>query len=455
MKRICLCWLLVAAAARADDALDAMKQQMQQLQQQMQELQEKMKTLEASKTSAPPSAVTEAAAPAVTTQQPWSPSQPFTLLSTAGGQAYVNLSFIADIVVGSSTDPDPEQLFPAHHDPHQRGFNLTAAEMTLDGAVDPYFKGQATITLVLEPDGETVTELEEAWLQTTSLPWNLQVKAGQFLTSFGRLNSQHPHTWDFVTAPVVLTRMFGADGLRNPGAQISWLAPTPFYSELILAVLNSGGETAYSFRSDDGTTDIAGGIPNDPGVRALDDMLFVPRAVTSFDLTDEQTLVLGASSAFGPNSSGPDGWTSVAGGDAYWKWRPVNAQQGWPFVSAQSEVMYRWYKAAQRISSEDNVTVLPEETLRNWGMYAQLLWGFHLRWVAGLRGEYVSGDTGSFDDNLRCDRTRVTPDLTFFPTEFSKLRLEYDYDHRTGLGDDHSVWLQLEFVLGAHGAHKF
>jgi hypothetical protein len=458
MKRICLCWLLIAASARADDALDAMKQQMQQLQQQMQELQEKMRALETSRTAAPPAAVAEAAPtspPPVNTQSAWSPTQPFTLMSTPGGQAYMNMSFIADMVVGSSTDPNPEQLFSAHHDPHERGFNLTAAELTLDGAVDPYFKGQATLTMVLEPSGDTVTELEEAWLKTTTLPFELQLQAGQFFANFGRLNAQHPHTWDFVTAPIVLTRMFGDDGLRNPGAQLSWLAPTPFYTELMLGVFNGGGSTAYSFRSDSGTTDIAGGNPNDPGVASLSDMLYVPRLVTSFDLTDQQTLMLGASGALGANSSGPDGWTSIAGGDAYWKWRPVNAQQGWPFVSAQSEVMYRWYKAAQRISSEDDVTVLPEDTFRSWGMYAQLLWGFHLRWVAGLRGEYVSGDSGSFDDNLRCDRTRVTPDLTFFPTEFSKFRLEYDYDHRTGLGDDHSVWLQVEFVLGAHGAHKF
>jgi len=458
MKRICLCCLLIAASVRADDALNAMKQQMQQLQQQMQELQEKMRALEASRTSAPPAAVAETAPtspPPVAARPAWSPTQPMTLMSTPGGQAYMNLSFVADMVVGSSTDPDPEQLFSAHHDPHQRGFNLTAAELTLDGAIDPYFKGQSTITLVLEPDSETVTELEEAWLQTTSLPWDLQVKAGQFMANFGRMNAQHPHAWDFVTAPVVLTRMFGDDGLRNPGAQVSWLAPTPFYTELMLGVLNGGGSTAYSFRSDSGATDIAGGNPNNSGVASLSDMLYVPRIVTSFDLTDQQTLVLGASGALGANSSGSDGWTSIAGGDAYWKWRPANAQQGWPFVSAQSEVMYRWYKAAQRISAADGTTVLPEETFRNWGMYAQLLWGFRPHWIAGFRGEYAAGDTGSSDDNLRCDRARLTPDLTFLPTEFSKLRLEYDYDHRVGIGDDHSVWLQMEFVLGAHGAHKF
>ncbi len=448
----------VVRADTSDDSLNALKQQIQQMQQQMQELQHKIEELEAAQTSAPPAAVqapvTPPSAP-VATAQPWSPTQPLTLLRSPSGQAYMNISLVSDLVVGTSTDPDPEELFSAHHDPHQRGFNLTGMELTLDGAVDPYFKGQSTITFVLESDGSTVTELEEAWLQTTSLPWNLQLKAGQYLASFGRLNTQHQHAWNFVTAPIVITRMFGADGLRNPGAQLSWLTPTPFYSELLLGVLNSGGETAFSFRSDDGTTEIAGGVPDDPGVHALDDMLFVPRAVTSFDLSDTQTLVLGASGAIGPNSSGSDVWTYIVGGDLYWKWRPVDAERGWPFVSVQSEFMYRWYDAAERVSSEDNITILPADTLGDWGFYAEVLWGFHQRWVAGLRGEYDSADTGSFDPDFRSDRARVTPALTFHPTEFSKLRLEYDYDHLGDMGGEHSVWLQMEFVLGAHGAHKF
>ena len=55
----------------------------------------------------------------------------------------------------------------------------------------------------------------------------------------------------------------------------------------------------------------------------------------------------------------------------------------------------------------------------------------------------------------RDGRWRVSPNLTWFPTEFSKIRLQYNYDRRDELGEDHSVWLQFEFLLGAHAAHKF
>jgi hypothetical protein len=47
-------------------------------------------------------------------------------------------------------------------------------------------------------------------------------------------------------------------------------------------------------------------------------------------------------------------------------------------------------------------------------------------------------------------------DGTWYPTEYSKLRLQYSYDQRTGgLEDANSIWLQFEFLLGAHAAHKF
>jgi hypothetical protein len=45
--------------------------------------------------------------------------------------------------------------------------------------------------------------------------------------------------------------------------------------------------------------------------------------------------------------------------------------------------------------------------------------------------------------------------MTWYPTEFSKIRLQYNYDDRKSVGTDHSVWMQFEFLLGAHASHKF
>jgi hypothetical protein len=351
---------------------------------------------------------------------------------------------------GTSTARNVQTLQLGGHDPVQRGFTLQNAELVLDGAIDPYFRGQANVVLQLDSAGASTIELEEAYLTTTSLPWNLQVKAGQYFSEFGRLNPTHPHSWDFVDAPLVNSRLLGGDGLRNPGVQVSWLMPTPFYAEAFLSVQDSQGGTAASFRNVAGETQFSRTLQDRP-VRSFGDMLIIPRLVTSFDLTDTQTVVLGTSGAFGPNASGQDTGTEVFGVDAFWKWKSANAHGGFPFLKWQTEGIARRYEAGA-----DPLAGLPREALWDWGAYTQLVWGFHQGWTAGLRGDYVNGSAGAFSpDPDRNQRWRLSPMLTFYPSEFSKLRLQYNLDEVKNLGPEHSVWLQMEFLLGAHGAHKF
>jgi hypothetical protein len=370
----------------------------------------------------------------------------------AGG--YMNIGFVVLTDAGWSSAEDVESLEPGDHDPRVRGFTVPNAEISLDGAVDPYFKGFSNIVFKIDPEGETGIELEEAYALTTSLPFNLQLKAGQFFTEFGRQNPQHPHAWAFVDQPLVLNRMFGPDGLRSQGVRVSWLFPTSFYTEALLSILNSNGGTAWSFRSPE-SAEIHGGVLDERPVKGLGDMLIVPRITTSFDLSDTQTLLLGASAAFGPNNSGPSARTDVYGVDGYWKWKPAAAQAGFPFLSMQAEALFRRYDAAERIAADDPTVTLPDETLNDRGAYAQVLWGIKPRIVAGLRGDWARGDDASVQTSLRADRFRLSPNFTWYPTEFSKFRVQYNYDDRTGIGSDHSLWFQLEFLLGAHAAHKF
>jgi hypothetical protein len=435
---------LLVGPARAQDRaeLEALKEQVAQLTNSLHQLQEKIATLEARPVApAPPAA---AAAPAE--------APPVPAPAARAGSSYMNMSFDVLGTFGTSSAEDPSQYLQlGDHDPKQRGGQIRNAELTVDGNVDPYFKGQGNVVLKLDENNETEIELEEAYLQTVSLPANLQVKAGQYFTEFGRQNAQHPHAWAFVDQPIVLNRMFGGDGLRNVGARVSWLAPTPFYAEAMFSVQNGQGGTAFSFRNpeEDGTH---GRTPVDRGLAGAEDLLYVPRLATSFDLTDNQTLVLGASAAFGPNDSGEGTKTEIYGVDQYWKWKPAHAHAGFPFVSWQTEALWRDYEAGA-----DTEAGLPAETLRDWGLYSQVLYGFAPRWVAGFRGEYATGNDGAYDpeDIYRGDRTRISPNLTFYPSEFSKLRLQYNADHGDLFGDEQSIWLQAEFMLGAHAAHKF
>jgi len=386
------------------------------------------------------------------------PVSPPAVTGAHAGSSYMNISFGSLLAAGWSTATDPSaQLELGDHDPIKRGFALRNAEISLDGAIDPYFKGFANIVLKLDKNNGTDIELEESYLQSTALPGNLQLKAGQYFASFGRQNPQHPHTWAFVDQPLILGRAFGPDGLRGIGTQLSWLAPTPFYTELFLSVLDGQGGTAFSFRNPGapdaaGANRYAGRATLDRTLRGPQDLLFVPRLASSFELSDTQTLLAGVSAAFGPNDTGPHSRTEVYGVDLFWKWKRADASQGFPYVTWQTEALYRRFEAAA-----DPLVPLPAEVLRDYGYYSQLVWGFVPRWNAGLRVDYASGNAAAFDvgDPYRGERYRFSPELTFLPSEFSKVRLQYNYDHGDLFGTAHSVWMQLEFGLGAHAAHKY
>ena len=373
------------------------------------------------------------------------------------GASYMNMSFDVLANAGWASTPDVEKLQPGGHDPSQRGFSLRNAELALDGAVDPYFKGFANIVLFTDADEETAIELEEAYALSSSLPGGLQVKAGRFFAEFGRMNNQHPHSWAFVDQPLVLNRMFGEDGLRQNGLRLSWLAPTEHYTEFMLGVFNGQGGDALSFRNtgttgDDGIDRLYGRATIARNLNNAGDFLFVPRLASSFDLSDSQTLVLGASAALGPNDTGDDTRTVIYGVDSFWKWKPANAGGGWPFVTWQTEVIGRNFEAGADTSAD-----LPAETLHDWGAYSQIQWGFVRCWALGLRGEYITRDKSISDEATaqRPTEERVSPNITWYTTEFSKLRLQYNHQWCENDKDGDALWLQFEFMLGAHAAHKF
>ena len=384
-------------------------------------------------------------------------TQPISMLGGGNNKNYMNISFDSVFALAASSERHLDRLEVGDHDPQQRGFNARNAEIAIDGAVDPYFEGFANIVLKLDNNNETEIELEEAFLQTSSLPFGLQVKAGQFFDPFGRINPTHPHTWEFADSPLVNGRLLGPDGLRGVGAQISWTLPTPWYSQLLFAVQNGRGGTAYSFRDPGNDGLFFGRWTIDRDASALHDMLYVPRFETSFNPSDTQTVLLGASGAFGMNDTGSDTHTQIYGADFLYKWKSSRAEGGFPFVKWQTEALYRRFEAGRGF--EDSFPVA--ETFHDWGFYSQVLWGFKKGWVAGLRGDYLHMEESAFtDDETRQSRSRVSADLTWYPTEFSKIRLQYNHDFLEenaflASRDADSIFLQFEFILGAHGAHKF
>ncbi|HVN48440.1 MAG TPA: hypothetical protein VMU30_06410 [Bacteroidota bacterium] len=344
----------------------------------------------------------------------------------------------------------------------KRGWNFNYGEMSLYSVVDPYFDLFAVLDV--SPVGASI---EEAYTTTRKLPYGFQIKAGKFLASFGRVNEQHEHYWDFANRPLIATALFGEDGLNEVGAQVTWVAPTDFFLVLGAEVLN--GENAASF----GTAGL-----NDPlGHVAMNSVqgpnLLVNFVRASFDL-DDAAILLGVSNVVGKtrtdmdfSSSGGTGEavdanTDILGGDLTMKYT-LDAIR---FVSLQGEYMYRVMNGSEYVRDSANAVSSLSLDKHHSGMYAQLVAKLDQQWQAGVRYDLLMQNDvtlGGANQNLPTDLARYSAMIEFFPTEFSRLRLEIDRDEsryvQTSNGWNQQTYsqvsLQANFVIGAHGAHAF
>ncbi|MGL6312630.1 hypothetical protein [Vibrio sp. WXL103] len=112
----------------------------------------------------------------------------------------------------------------------EEGFGIGHTELNLSANIDDKFRG--SLTTVLESHGDhTDILIEEAFIETTSLPYGLNIKAGRFLSSFGYLNSQHLHEDAFVERPVAYRGFLGGHYFDD-GVSANVVLPTDVYVRL-------------------------------------------------------------------------------------------------------------------------------------------------------------------------------------------------------------------------------
>lgn len=111
-----------------------------------------------------------------------------------------------------------------------QGLALGHSDVSASGPLGKVLSAQLTAA-VHTHEGTTKAELEEAWVQTRSLPWGLQARAGRFASQLGYLNEQHPHADDFVERPLMYRAFLGGHW-NDDGLRLNWTAPTPMYLRL-------------------------------------------------------------------------------------------------------------------------------------------------------------------------------------------------------------------------------
>lgn len=304
-------------------------------------------------------------------------------------------------------------LSHAGDNPEERApFAVDEVEIAAQAFIDPYAKGYFFIAVTPEE-----VDVEEGYAQFVTLPWGLTAKAGKTKATFGKANTWHTHQRPWVDQPLMLTRFLGEEGAADVGLSVSKDIPNPFG-----AFVEATGEV-YS------------GDVEDVFGRGADNDLFYNAHLKFFrDLGENSNIEVGTSYARGTLPGG-EGHNRMSGVDVTYRWKPL------------ARSIYNSFVA--RVEALANERADFGDTLYGW--YASADYQLARRWFTGVRVDRAD----RFFEEARFSDRAYSATLTFAPSEFSQLRGQY---RRTTLGDGPSfdeLLLQLQFSIGAHGAHTF
>jgi outer membrane murein-binding lipoprotein Lpp len=337
-----------------------------------------------------------------------------------------------------SRDPDKAKIpgfaLGDEATPGKRGFSLGESEIDVAANVDQAFSAW----LALSFDSDNTASVEEAYIQSSSLPYGFTLKAGRFLSGIGYLNDRHAHDWDFVDAPLpyraMLNNQYGDDGV-----QLRWIAPTDYFLEF-------GGELFRGDAFPAGNGSHAGNGARSLFVHAGDDFnesssWLAGLSYLSTDATNRETGTL-------PDKfSGSD---DVGIASLVYKWAP----DGNP-IERNLILSGEYFNRHERGTFDANSLNTNQS-----GWYLQSVYQFMPRWRAGLRYDELSSKSlgsefaGTTLDNMGHTPRRETALLEYDTSEFGRFRLQYNHD-QSDLQNNDEFLLQYTVIVGPHGAHRF
>lgn len=350
---------------------------------------------------------------------------------------------LADFSRNPNTYSLPGFALPDDTNPGKQGFSLGESELVMSANIDDKFYGQFTAAFTDESD----VDVEEAFFETLALGHGLTVRGGRFYSGIGYLNSVHAHAWDFVDQPLVYRALFD-NQYGDDGVQLRWVAPTDllieFGTEMFRGENYPAGGAADNGK---GVTTLFVHIGGDVGVEHAWRV-----GLSRFDAKADDRETGG-----GANPDVFNGETTLTGIDVVWKWSPNGNPRERNF---KFQAEYFRQDVNGTFDPASSGTVL-RDRISQYGWYAQAVYQFMPRWRAGLRYDKLHANNvsaalaGTVLDNQGHDPTRTSAMVDFANSEFSRFRLQYNYDESRPEGSDKEWYLQYIMSLGAHGAHAF
>ena len=292
---------------------------------------------------------------------------------------------------------------------------MRESEISLQAIVVPYAKADFFVSI--SNDG---VELEEGFVTFTHLPADLLVKVGKFKAQFGKVNTQHLHVLPWADEPLPIVNLLGGEeGWNDSGVSIDRILPLPgdTFSELTAQVFRGKSE----------------GLFDAPG---RSDLSYLAQYRAYRDFGDDHNVELGSTWGRGSNGTTERAKTTLENIHLVYRWKPLSGRPYRSFVLRSELFESRREQPGGKQSSR--------------GFFVGGEYQLARRWFGGGRYEF----SDHADDDARRDRGEAVT-LTFWPSEFSQVRGELRRRRYAGGTTANEAILQLQFAIGAHGAHPF
>lgn len=375
-----------------------------------------------------------------------------------------------------SSDEDEIPGFVLGHEGERgaEGISLGETELNFSTSVDDKFYGHITTALADHGDGVEI-ELEEAYVETLpgfGLPTGATIRMGRAFWTMGYLNEHHAHADDFADRPLPY-RVFLDKAFNDTGAQISYVLPTDFYVEAGGGVFRGddfpfAGAEGNDINSFSAFLRIGGDIGQNSSWRIGGYLLDGEASGRGggHGHEDEHGDEHAAENGHGHEEEHEEehgenleefftagmftGDTRLYAVDLRYVWAPTgNIRQ--KEVLLQGEYFWREEEGVYTLAEGDEVH---EEHLDggSHGWYAQGVFKFSPKWRIGARYSQLYSPEDSGIDH---DPYAVALMGDWSNSEFSRIRLQYNYEKVGEDLSDNQILLQYIMAIGAHAAHKY
>ncbi|MGD8867771.1 MAG: hypothetical protein PVI01_09075 [Gemmatimonadales bacterium] len=294
-------------------------------------------------------------------------------------------------------------------------------EFSFEAALDPYTRTKIFVTHeeeleiagLAEEDEEgaahPAVDIEEGYIYWIGLP-GFGLKVGKFRQQIGLYNRWHTHALPEVDRPLPTVAFLGHDGLIQTG--LSAALPT-----LTLGISTQTFTIELARASNDALFD---------GGKKLS---FLGHFNSFWDISAASYLQLGAAVVYGENDDAA--LTSrLYQLDFSYRWRPPGRALYRDFT-----LKGEWYFAEKDYGNEKP---------KGDGGYLQANYRLDRRWVLGARADYVD----SYGDEPEI--LQIVPTVTWWQSEWVRLRLQYNYVKPKDGSAGHTVIAQVVWAVGPH-----